>query len=170
MRYLAAATAVFFTAWVTTFSAAAQSKLTDLKGECRGSGTDRDMPFQSFQKTTCHTKIEADETRMNSVTVFNGDEGLHKTIRMTVTLNGDKFTGSVSQSTLARGDKTPEVIKGSVLGNRIKDTANLRIRLPGLMPDATVALELRSPTSYTMQVKSLGFMLTNVTFSKVDKP
>jgi hypothetical protein len=69
-----------------------------------------------------------------------------------------------------RGGTTPEVLKGSVLGQRAKDTVNLRIRLPGLLPNAAVDLVLRNPSSYTMHVSSLGFTTMNVTFNKVEKP
>jgi hypothetical protein len=168
--HLVTAIAAVLAAWVTPFSAVAETKLTDLNGEWRGSGTDRDLPIEFFQKTNCHTKIEADESHMNSVTVCDGQQGLHKVIRLTVTINGDKFTGSVSQSTLARGDRSPDVVKGSVLGRRVKDTANFLVRLPGLLPNSAVALVLRNPTSYTMHVSSLGITMMNVTFSKIDKP
>jgi hypothetical protein len=164
------AIAAVLAVWVTPFSAVAQTKLTDLNGEWRGSGIDRDSPFENFQKTICHTKIEADESHMNSVTVCDGQQGLHKVMRLTVTLSGDEFTGSVSQTTLARGDTTPDVVKGSVLGRRVKDAVNLRVRLPGLMPNSAVALVLRNPSSYTMHVSSLGITMMNVTFSKIDKP
>ena len=168
--YSAAVIAVVLAAWVTPFSAVAESKLTDLNGEWRGSGIDRDSPFEKFQETNCHTKIEADESHMNSVMICEGQQVLKKVIRLTVTLDGDKFTGDVDQSTLARGDKTPDVDKGTVSGQKVKDTANLRIRFPGLMPNATVALVLLNPSSYTMHVSSLGSTIMNVTFSKVDKP
>jgi hypothetical protein len=162
--------AIFLAALVTSTSAVAESKLTDLNGEWRGTGTDRDLPIENFQKTICHTKIEADESHMNSVIVCNGQQGLHKVIRLTVTLDGDKFTGSVSHTTLVRGGTTPEVVKGSVSGQRAKDTINLGIRLPGLLPNAAVDLVLRNPSSYTMHVSSLGLTTMNVTFNKVEKP
>lgn len=166
----ATAFAVVLAILATSISAVAETKLTDLKGEWRGTGTDRDLPVDNFQKTLCHTKIEADDSHMNSVTICNGQQGLHKVIRLMVTLDGDKFTGSVSHKTLVRGSTTPEVIRGSVLGQRAKDTVNLRIRLPGLLPNAAVDLVLRNPSSYTMHVSSLGLTTMNVTFSKIDRP
>jgi hypothetical protein len=170
IQYSATLIAVVLAAWVTPLSAVAESKLTDLNGEWRGSGTDRDSPFENFQETICRTKIKADESHMNSVMICEGQQGLKKVVRLTVTLDGDKFTGDVDQTTLTRGDKTPDVDKGTVSGQKIKDTANLQIRFPGLMPNATVALVLRNPSSYTMHVSSLGSTIMNVTFSKVDKP
>jgi len=106
---------------------------------------------------------------MQSITVCNGDKGLHKVIRLTVRLAGDRITGRASQSTQSPGDKSPDEVEGSVLGHRVNDTANLRIRLPGLTPDATVVLELLSPSSYTMHVKSLGLTMMKVSFNKADK-
>ncbi len=168
--HLLTAIAAFLAVWVTPFSAVAETKLTELNGEWRGSGTDRDLPIEFFQKTNCHTKIKADERHMNSVTVCDGQQGLHKVIRLTVTLDGDKFTGSVSQTTKTRGSTSPDVIKGSVLGRRVKDTANFLVRLPGLLPNSSVILVLLNPSTYTMHVSSLGITMMNVTFSKIDKP
>ena len=157
-------------AYLIPFPATAETKLTDLSGNWRGTGSDRDSPFESSQKTNCHTQIEADESHLSTLTVCKGERDLHKEIRLRLKLDGDKFTGSVNQTSLARGDTSPDEIKGSVLGHRTKGTANLRVHLPGLLPDATVVLVLRSTSSYTMRVTSLGVTMMDVTFSKIVKP
>ena len=70
----------------------------ELEGEWSGSGTERDTPFQSMQKTTCQSKIHADQNRMSNEIVCTMQSGVRKTTHTQVTLEGNRLTGSVFQT------------------------------------------------------------------------
>ena len=150
------------------FTAGAQSELTELNGEWRGSGTDRNSPFESQQQTNCKSTIRADPVRMISDAVCTGERGLHKVTHVAITLDGDQITGSIDEtSSIAGSNESPRILKGSVSGIRAGDTANLEIRFSGLMPKATVIFKLISSSSYSTQASTLGVPITQVTYTRV---
>jgi hypothetical protein len=146
-------------------SVAAETKLSDFNGEWRGEGTDRDTPLELTQPTNCRMRIQADLRHLNSETTCNGQAGLHKVLRLTITLEGDQFTGGASQtSSVTNG--TAKVLNGTVIGHKSDEMASLQVRFPGLTPSATVVLRRLNPSTFTMNIASLGLTLTSVTFDR----
>ena len=165
-RHLGIRMAAVLTGWVAPHSASAETKLTDFNGMWRGSGTDRNSPLESLQRTSCQTTVRADLRRMRSNTVCDVQAGLHKVMDLSITLDGNQFTGDLSLI-VQRSDASPSVLNGSVSGRRADDTARLRVQFQGLVPiSATVELKLLSPSSYSMHVTSLGFTLSEVVFNR----
>ena len=146
-------------------SALAETKLSDFNGEWHGSGTDRNTPLESTQVTSCRMRIHADLWHLNSETICNGKAGLHKVLRLTITLDGDQFTGEASQ-TSAVTNGTAKMLNGRVIGHKSDEMASLQVRFPGLTPSATVVLRRLDPSVFTMNITSLGLALTNVTFDR----
>jgi hypothetical protein len=166
-RHLRVGTAAVLAAWIVSFPAAAEIKLTELNGEWKGSGTDRDTPLESLQQTSCQSKNRADLHQLSSEIVCSGQAGLHKVIQLTVTVEGNQIVGDLVQTSTTAGMAT--VRKGSVAGRRIGDAADLQVRFPGLTPNATVSLILINPSSYSIQAASLGAVLMDVTFNRASK-
>jgi hypothetical protein len=164
IRYGLAGAAVTLTAWVS-ISLAAETKLTELNGNWRGTGTDRASPLELAQQTSCRATIHADETRLSDEMICDGQAGLHKVVRLSLTQSGDELTGSLSQTITTQGSN-PSTLEGSVSGHRVEDTASLHVRFSGLTPPATVALKLNNPSSYSVSATSLGLPLMAVTFHK----
>jgi hypothetical protein len=155
---------------VAPYLARAETKLTYFNGMWRGSGSDRNSPLESLQRTSCQTTIQADLRRMNSNTVCDGQAGLHKVIDFSITLDGNQFTGDLSQSTIVRGSAaSASVLKGSVVGRKAEDTARFQVQFPGLVPSAIVNFKIHSPSSYSMHVTSLGLTLMDVIFNRTDQ-
>lgn len=154
-------------AWAAVSAAGAETKLPELNGLWSGRGTDRDSPMDSAQPTRCTVTVKADLTHMTSDTECNGEAGLHKVIRLSVAFAGSQFTGTAEQTSLLRGSsKTPKRRAGRVTGARDGDIANFEVHFPGLTPNATVVLQLTSPTSFSMRVSSLGVTLTEVAYHR----
>ena len=147
--------------------AVAETKLSDLAGTWTGSGTDRDTPMATAQATQCRARVTADQTRLTSDMTCNGQAGLMKQVRLAVTLRGAQFTGTAEQTSSTRGsDVAPRRRSGTVTGTRRGDTATLTVRFPGLTPNATVTMDLTSPTSFGLTVATLGSTLTRVDFTR----
>ncbi|MDP2409543.1 MAG: hypothetical protein Q8M26_04565 [Pseudolabrys sp.] len=147
--------------------AAAETKLGDLAGTWTGRGTDRDTPMATAQPTQCRARVTADQTRLTSDMTCNGQAGLMKQVRLAVTLRGTRFTGTAEQTSSTRGSNAaPKRRSGTVTGTRRGDTAVLTVRFPGLTPNATVTMELTSPTSFGLTVSTLGSTLTRVDFTR----
>ena len=154
-------------AWLALTPAGAQTKLTEFNGSWLGSGTDRDTPFATAQPTRCQTRVTADATHMTSNMECNGDAGLHKRIRLSISYTGNKFTGSTEQISVVRGSgAAPKRRAGTVAGMRTGDRAEFEVRFSGLTPNAHVVLELTSPTSFAMTTSTLGATLTKVDFHR----
>ena len=166
-RHLGIGIAAVLTGWVAPYSASAEIKLTDFNGMWSGSGKDRNSPLESLQQTSCQTRVQADLRRMKSKTVCDGQAGLHKEIVLSITLDGNRITGDLSQRTTVRGSDAFER-KGSVLGQKVEDTASYQVRFPGLVPIvATVDLKLLSQSSYSMHVTCcLGVTMMDVVFNR----
>lgn len=158
--------AAVLTGWVAPYSASAEIKLTDFNGIWSGSGTDRNSPWESPQRTSCYTRVQADLHRMSSKTVCNGEAELHKEIELSIMLDGNRISGDLTQRTTVRGSDGSER-KGSVLGQKVEDTASYQVRFPGLVPIvATVDLKLLSQSSYSMHVTYLGVIMMDVVFNR----
>jgi hypothetical protein len=169
-RHLAVAIVILSGAEIASFPADAETKLTDFNGIWQGSGKDRNSPFEPLQQTSCHATINADLRRMDSRIACNGDAGLSKIIQLTITLDGDAFSGNLTQRTAMDGDNTSvSVLNGSVSGHKTDDTAQFQVRFPGLVPNVAVTLKLNSPFSYSMQAMTLGIVLMDVTFTEATK-
>jgi hypothetical protein len=168
--WLAAGSLIFSACGAAYGPAGAETKLSDFDGQWQGSGQDRDLPFEAMQQTSCQTTINADLRRMSSTTICNGDAGLDKIIQLAITLSGEAFSGNLMQKTTMRGDdKSVSVLNGSVSGHKTDNTATFQISFPGFLPNATVALRLISPSSYSMQASTLGSTLMDVTFTRAVK-
>ena len=153
----------------TTNNAHVQTKLTGFSGMWRGSGTDESSLFDK-QQTSCETTIHSDLGHLRSNTVCNGQKGLHKVIDLSVTLDGDQFTGALTQSASVQGSDE-SVLTGSVSGHKTEDTAVFQVLFPGsLLPSATVNLKLNSPSSYSMHVTRLGLTVMEVVFNRIVQP
>ena len=152
--------------------AAAETQLTDFNGSWQGTGVDRNMPFQSMQRTSCQATINADLHHMKTAIVCNGVAGLTKVIQLNITLaGGEAFSGDLTQKATTRGDSSSEtVLKGSVSGNKTDKSANFRVSFPGLTPSVDVALGLNNPSSFSMQATTFGGQLMNVSFNRTSKP
>jgi hypothetical protein len=167
VRHLGIGIVAVLTGWAVPYPASAEIKLTDFNGTWSGSGKDRNLPLESLQQTKCKTTVEADLRRMKSKTVCDGQAGLHKEIDLSITLDGNRITGDLTQNTSVRGSDR-SVRKGSVLGQKVEDTATYQVRFPGLVPIvATVDLRLLSQSSYSMHVTGcLGVTMMDVVFNK----
>lgn len=150
---------------VLTPAAEAATPLTRLNGQWSGGGTDRDGPLGSSQSTHCRATLKADPTHLISTTECDGQAGLHKRFQLTVTFQGDQFTGNVEQVSAVH-DGPPTRYAGTVSGSRKGDVANLTANFGGLTPNAHVTLAVTSPDSYSMRVSLLGSTLTNVTLHR----
>ena len=167
---LAAGILILLVSGAVLYPARAETKLTDFDGQWQGSGQDRDLPFESMQRTSCQMTINADLRRMNSVTICSGEAGLDKIIQLAITLSGETFSGNLTQKTTMRGDETSvSVLNGSVSGRKTDNTATFQVSFPGLIPNAEVTLKLISPSSYSMRATTLGSALMEVTFNKAVK-
>ena len=152
--------------WISPFTARAESNLTVLNGDWRGSGTDRSSPFESQQRTKCQSNNRADEVQIISHTVCTGETGLHKVSDLKITLNGNKIAGTLGETATFPGNASPRILKGTVSGIRTGDTATLTISFPGLLPSATVIFKLVSSSSYSMQASTLGVSMMQVTYTR----
>jgi len=146
-----------------SLSDAAETKLTEFVGVWHGRGTDRTSPLQTAQSTNCRMKIQADEHRLVSDTKCNGERGLAKTLHLSVVIDGDKVSGEAKQTAQAPGGE-PDILRGSVSGTRGDEEANLIVRFPGLTPNASIVLTRNNPSTFNMNISSLGLTLTDVTF------
>ena len=167
MNVLAAA---MILAWIAPCAANAEGKMSDLEGEWSGSGMERDTPFESMEKATCQSKIRADQQRMSNEIVCMKQSGARKTMHMQVNLEGTKLTGQVVQSrTLPR--QPTQTRKGSVLGVRTGNSADVQIQFPGLMmPAARSRLTVLTPSSYSLRVEAMGAVMMDMTFKRVGPP
>ncbi|MFZ1920220.1 MAG: hypothetical protein WAU57_01170 [Xanthobacteraceae bacterium] len=166
IRHLVAPIAMAVITWIVLPSAAAaETKLSDFNGEWRGNGTDRNTPLEPTQPTTCRMRIQADLRHLNSETTCIGKAGLHKVLRLAITLDGNQFAGSASQSsTVANG--AANALNGTVVGHKADEMASLQVRFAGITPNATVVLRRLDPSTFTMLITSLGLSLTNVAFDR----
>jgi hypothetical protein len=166
VRSLAVSIAMAMVTWIVLPSAAAaETKLSDFNGEWHGNGTDRNTPLESTQPTNCRMRIQADLRHLNSETTCVGQAGLHKVLHLSITLDGDQFTGDASQSsTVTNG--AANVLNGTVIGHKADEMASLQVRFAGLTPSATVVLRRLDPSTFSMVITSLGLALTNVKFDR----
>jgi hypothetical protein len=167
-NYAAGALLIVSISTATAHPAAAETQLTDFNGTWRGNGNDRYTPLESMQRTVCQTSVNADLRRMRATTKCDGSAGLSKSIQLDITLNGNAFSGTLTQTTRIGGG-TPSVLSGSVSGQKTDNTAQFGVTFPGLVPSVTVALRLTSPSSYTMQATTLGGALMDVAFNRTSR-
>ncbi len=164
---LRAPLAAALAAWLALTPAGAETKLTEFNGQWLGSGTDRDTPLASAQPTRCQTRVTADLTHMTSNMECNGNAGLNKRVRLSISFTGNKFTGTAEQTSVMRGNGAPPKRRtGTVTGVRTGDKAEFEVKFSGLTPNAHVVLQLTSPTSYAMTISALGATLTKVDFHR----
>jgi hypothetical protein len=104
---------------------------------------------------------------MNSNTVCNGQAGLHKVIDFSIALDGNQFTGDLSQSTIVRGSAASASER--LRGRKAEDTARFPVKFPGLVPSAIVNFKIHSPSSYSMHATSLGLTLMDVIVNRTDQ-
>jgi hypothetical protein len=78
---LIAAIIASFTVGIGLNSVHADPKFMDFNGNWQGSGTDRNLPFETTQPT-----VDADLRTMNSLVSCSGDAGLKKDIRLNIIL------------------------------------------------------------------------------------
>jgi hypothetical protein len=150
--------------------ARAETKMADLNGEWRGAGSDRDLPIQSLHPTSCRNVIRADQRNMTSEMTCQGPDGARKAIRLVVTMDGNRFSGTVRQIITPAGSNQPNPsINGTVTGQRVQESAQFQVSWSGLLPNTSVALNLTNASSYAMVVSSLGATMMNVTFNRVGK-
>jgi hypothetical protein len=153
--------------WLALTPAGAESKLPEFNGRWTGSGTDRNLPFATPQPTQCLTRVTADLTHLTSDMECNGNAGLNKRVRLSISFTGNKFTGTAEQISVMRGSGAPPKRRaGTVAGVRTGDKAEFEVKFSGLTPNAHVVLELTSPTSFAMRISSLGATLTSVDFNR----
>jgi len=149
--------------WAAVTSAGAETRLTELNGPWRGSGTDRDLPFATLQPTQCRTRVTADATHLASETQCSGKAGLDKHIRLSTTFAGNSLSGTVEQTSTLRGSSAPPTRRaGTLAGTRSGDTLEFEVRFGGLTPNAHVVLQLTSPSTFSMRISTLGAALTDV--------
>jgi hypothetical protein len=144
----------------------AATRLTEFNGVWRGVGTDRNSPFESSQQSKCEMRIRADQTHLTSSTVCHGQYGLTKVMHFAVTLDGNRLTGSATQTGKARAGAASETLSGTVSGKKTDDMAALKITFPGLTPNADVVLKLIEPSSFSMYVGSHGLTLMDLIFHR----
>lgn len=145
--------------------AAAETKLTDFNGEWTGTGQDRDGPLQSLQDTRCQNTIRARQDRLRTDMVCERRSGVRKSVRMTVTLQGDQFSGTIAQRTTQPG-QNEAVISGNVTGKKTDKSATLQVRWSDATPNATIELKLHNPASFAMKVTALSMSFMDLTFNK----
>jgi len=168
-RLMNVAGAVILLALTFPCTAGAEGKMSDMEGEWSGSGTERDTPFQSMQRATCQSKIRADLKRMSNEITCTMESGVRKTMHMQVTLEGTRLTGDLTQTrTVPR--QPVQSRKGSVLGTRVGNSANVQIQFPGMTPTATSRLTVVNASSYTLRVEALGAVMMDLTFKRVGPP
>lgn len=165
VRYLGMLIAMAMVTWIVLPTAAAETKLSDFNGEWRGNGTDRSTPLEFAQPTNCRMRIQADLRHMHSETTCIGQAGLRKVLRLTITVDGDQFTGDASQTSTVT-NSAAEVLNGTVIGHKADEMASLEVRFPGLTPSATIVLRRHDPSSFNMNITSLGLTLMNVSFNR----
>ena len=156
--------AAILIAWSPISNVGAETKLTDFRGAWHGKGTDRNLPFQHAQRTNCRMWVLADQSQMTSSTTCRGDLGLSKVFRLNIALDGDHFTGSASQTSVARGSTA--TVTGSVTGRKTNEMATFQVRFPGFTPNAEVVLKLIGKSSFSMQIASHGFTLSDLIFHR----
>jgi hypothetical protein len=161
MRLLKVALLAVLAAWIIPRPVQAETKLSELEGEWSGSGTERDSPFASSQKTTCRSKIRSDSQRMSNEIVCSGPSGARKTIQLQITMQGTQISGDLVQT------QATSKMMGSVSGRRTGDSADMQVQFSGLMPSATAKFVVINPTTYSLHVSSMGASLMDVTFKKV---
>ena len=162
--------AIVLLAWIVPCPAGAGGSMGELEGEWSGSGTERDTPFQSMQKTTCHSKIHADQNRMSNEIVCTMQSGVRKTTHTQVTLEGNRLTGSVFQTRTVPREAT-QSRKGSVRGIRTGNSSETEVQFPGLMmPTAKSHLTVHDASSYSIRVDAMGVVLMDVKFKRVGAP
>lgn len=164
-REAAAASAAACLMVLCVNAAAAAVKLPELNGSWQGSGTDRATPLQTAQHTRCHATIRATDTSLNQEMTCAGDAGLHKTIRLAVRLSGNAISGTLTQTSAARGE-APATLRGSVTGSRTDNAANLRVNFGGLMPTVSVALNMNSASAFSLHASTFGGTLMQVSLSR----
>jgi hypothetical protein len=165
IRHWAGGIAAALVAAMAATTAGAETKLTGFNGEWRGNGSERNFPLESMQPTNCHTAIRATLRRMHSEMTCERPSGLRKEIRLIVTLEGDKFAGRIRQITTPPDGK-PAVLNGTVSGQKTDNTASFQVRWSGMTPNATVALKLNNPSSFSMQASSLGVTMMDATLNR----
>jgi hypothetical protein len=143
----------------------AETKLTDFNGGWLGGGSDRSSPLEATQQTLCKMMNHADQEHMSSEIYCEGQAGLRKVLHLAITLEGDQITGSASQTSTPRGQRS-EVLSGTVVGHKTDQIASLHVTFPGFTPSTTVLLTRTDPGSFTMQVTSLGFSLMDISFHR----
>ena len=162
--------AIVLLASIVPCPAGAEGSMGELEGEWSGSGTERDSPFQSMQKTTCHSKIHADQNRMINEVVCTMQSGVRKTMRTQVTLQGNRLTGSVVQTRTAPREAT-QSREGSVRGIRTGNSSETEVQFPGfMMPTAKSRFTVHDASSYSIRVEAMGVMLMDVKFKRVGAP
>jgi hypothetical protein len=154
--------------WIGSCPASAEIKPSEFAGEWSGSGTDRDSPLESLQKTSCRSKVRSEGNRMSNEIVCSGQSGVRKTIQLQITMNGNQITGDLVQTTATQ---PPTVRKGSVSGHSAGDAADMQINFSGfMMPSGTAKLVVLNQSSYSIKVTAMGASLMDVTFKKVGQP
>ena len=162
--------AIVLLACIVPCPAGAEGSMGELEGEWSGSGTERDTPFQSMQKTSCQSKIRADQNHMSNEIVCTMQSGVRKTTHTQVTQEGNRLIGSVLQTRTAPREAT-QSRKGSVHGVRKGNSAETEVQFPGLMmPTAKSHMTVHNGSSYSIRVEALGAVLMDVTFKKVGAP
>ena len=145
---------------------AAETKLSEFNGSWRGAGTDRNSPLESAHPTTCQMQIRADLTHLSSTTRCKREGGFAKVLNFSVKLDGDQLTGTAGQTSVAKPGAEAESLNGKVDGTKADDEANLTIRFPGLMPNASLVLKRTAPSTFSMVIASTGITLTDVVFHR----
>jgi len=161
------AAAVLVASVAPCWAAGEGKAMSELEGEWSGSGTDRDRPFQSMQKVTCHSKIRADHRNMSNEIVCTGS-GVRKTTHMKVILEGTQLTGEVVQ-TKTTPREPAQTRKGTVSGIRTGNSADVQISFP-MTPSARSRMVVHDASSYSIKVEALGALLMDVTFKRVGPP
>ena len=150
--------------------AAAEFKLSGLNGEWEGIGRERGSPLEPAQQVICRATIRSDASRMASEMECRGQEGLQRVSRIAIALEGDSISGSLDQTSTNAGNRAPPMrLKGSISGRRSGDDALLQVSFPGLTPSGTVIFRSLSADSYIIRASSLGIVMTEVTYRKLDK-
>jgi hypothetical protein len=158
-----------FTVGIGLNSVHADPKFMDYNGNWQGNGTDRNLPFEATQRTSCRATVDADLRTMNCKIFCSGDAGLKKDIRLNINLDGDAFAGSLTQRATTPGS-SETVLDGTVYGQATDTTADFRVDFPGLVPTVTVALRRHNASSFSMQARVWGAVLMDVTFDRIVKP
>lgn len=164
------ATILFLTGLLVPLPAAAEFKLSGLNGEWEGIGRERGSPLEPAQQVICRATIRSDASRMASEMECRGQEGLQRVSRLAIALEGDSISGSLDQTITNAGSYAPPMrLKGSISGRRSGDDALLQVSFPGLTPSGTVIFRSLSADSYIIRASSLGIVMTEVTYRKLDK-